>query len=264
MLTATDTGLMAQMFGHRHIRFMVQAIVLVLVVSVVMLFMDWGLRSGTMPIEEVTFKGRFKNITHTQLENVVAKHLKNNFLVVNLETIQIDIEKLPWIYRASVRRKWPSGLYVEFMEQEIVARWGKNVWLNSDGDIVNLDSTRLETEAMPFITGPEKDSEQLLQIFKNYQQRFKNIGIGLNKLIVSKRGSYRLITDTGIEIILGKHDIESRIKRFLNSYQDILARHQGAFSRVDLRYTNGFAVLWNETASNEFKHSVLWGTYVKA
>ena len=114
MLTATDAGLMSQVFGHRHIRFMVQGTVFVLIAVVVMLFMDWGLRSGTMPIEEITFKGQFKNITHAQLENVVAKHLENNFLMVNLETIQNDIEKLPWIYRASVRRKWPSGLYVEF------------------------------------------------------------------------------------------------------------------------------------------------------
>ncbi len=264
MLTATDAGLMSQVFGHRHIRFMVQGTVFVLIAVVVMLFMDWGLRSGTMPIEEITFKGQFKNITHAQLENVVAKHLENNFLMVNLETIQNDIEKLPWIYRASVRRKWPSGLYVEFMEQEIVARWGDKAWLNSNGDIIELSNARLATASMPSITGPEKDSAQLLQSFNDYQKRFKNIGIGLNKLMVSRRGSYRLTTDSGIEIILGKHDIESRIERFLNSYRDILARHQGAFSRVDLRYTNGFAVLWNETANNEFKHSVLWGTYVKA
>ena len=264
MLTATDTGLMGQMLDHRHIRFMVQGIIIVLIISVAMLFMDWGLRSGTMPIEEITFKGRFKNITHAQLENVVAKHLKNNFLMVNLETIQNDIEKLPWVDRASVRRKWPSGLYIEYMEQEIVARWGEHAWLNSNGDIIKLSNAALVSGTKPSITGPEKDSAQLLQTFNDYQERFKNIGLGLNKLRVSQRGSYRLTTDTGIEIILGKHDIQSRIERFINSYRDILARHQGAFSRIDLRYTNGFAVLWNETASNEFKHSVLWGTYVKA
>ena len=42
MLTATDTGLMGQMLDHRHIRFMVQGIIIVLIISVAMLFMEIG------------------------------------------------------------------------------------------------------------------------------------------------------------------------------------------------------------------------------
>lgn len=256
MQSVTESGIFSQMLGHRQIKLLVRGVITVLVVAAVMLFLDWGLRSGTMPIEEITFKGRFKNISRSQLENVIAKHLKNNFIMVNLEIMQKDIEKLPWIYRASVRRKWPAGLYVEFMEQEPVAHWGKTAWLNSNGDVINLKNIKLETAGMPTIIGPEINSAQLLQTFNSYQKLFLRAGMSLAKLTVSERNSYQLTTASGIEIVLGKQDINSRLARFLNVYRDTLARHQGAFGRVDLRYTNGFAVLWNETASIDFMQ---WG-----
>lgn len=260
MQTVTEAGVFSQIFDHRQIKFLVRVILAVLVIASVMLMVDWGLRSATMPIEEITFKGRFKNITHAQLENVIAKHLKNNFLMVNLEIMQKDIEQLPWIYRASVRRKWPTGLYIEFMEQELVAHWGKTAWLNSSGDIINLKNIELDGISLPTVIGPEKNSTQLLHTLNSYQKIFLKVGMSLSRLTVSDRNSYRLTTSSGVEIILGKQNIDSRLERFLNVYPDTLARHQGAFSRVDLRYTNGFAVLWNETASFDFMQNNFWGT----
>lgn len=259
MQTVAESGVLGQILGHRQIKLLVRGIVAVIVVAGLMLFLDWSLRSGTMPIEEITFKGRFKNISHAQLENVIAKHLKNNFLMVNLEVIQKDIETLPWVYRASVRRKWPTGLYVEFMEQVPVARWGKTAWLNNRGDIVNLENNRHGETGLPTVIGPEKDSAQLLQTFISYQKQFLSVGLSLSKLAVSERNSFRLSTVSGVDIILGKRDVNSRLARFLKVFPETLANHQGAFSRVDLRYTNGFAVLWNETASIDLKQSVFWG-----
>jgi len=262
MQLATESGAIGQLFGHRQIQFLVRIIMVVFVIVALMLVLDWMLRSGTMPIEEITFKGRFKNISHSQLEKVVARHLKNNLLMVNPDVVQKDIEKLPWIYRASVRRKWPSGLYIEFMEQVPVARWGEQAWLNSAGDIIQLDNVT-GSEVFPTITGAKKDSAQLLQAFKSYQKLFQGAGISLTRLDVSKRNSFQLTTASGVTIILGKQNIQLRIKRFLGVYQKTLAMHQGGFSRVDLRYTNGFAVLWNETASVDKGQNVSWGSYDK-
>jgi cell division protein FtsQ len=263
MQTVADSGLAGQMFGHRQVRILIRGIVVALIIASIMLFLDWGLRSGTMPIEEITFKGKFDHISHSQLENVIARHLKNNFLIVNLGNIQKDIEKLPWVYRASVRRKWPTGLHIEYMEQEPVARWGDKAWLNSYGVVIHLDNYKPEADGIPVLTGPEKDSGQLLKKFDSYQKLFATAGLKLARLAVSDRYSYRLTTASGIEIILGKQKINERLVRFLDIYRENLAGHQGSFSRVDLRYTNGFAVLWNETASIEFTQDVFWGTYVK-
>ncbi|MBL83971.1 MAG: cell division protein FtsQ, partial [Marinobacter sp.] len=55
----------------------------------------------------------------------------------------------------------------------------------------------------------------------------------------------------GIEVVLGRDQVEARFERFVTVYQERLASRSDEVRRVDARYSNGVAVQWkpSETAS---------------
>ena len=50
-------------------------------------------------------------------------------------------------------------------------------------------------------------------------------------------------------MIVGRHDAESRVRRFAELLPKLIAPEGRALQRADLRYANGFALKWSEAAS---------------
>ena len=46
------------------------------------------------------------------------------------------------------------------------------------------------------------------------------------------------------ESLLGHENVDKRLQRFLSVYPRLSGEHAGGFQHADLRYTNGFAILW--------------------
>jgi len=72
---------------------------------------------------------------------------------------------------------------------------------------------------------------------------------------VSPRRAWRLKTDSGLEIALGRKDVEARLKRFAAQYQKISERLGAVPAYVDLRYADGFAVRLPRAAKNVDRQS---------
>ena len=58
------------------------------------------------------------------------------------------------------------------------------------------------------------------------------------------RGAWTLTLANGIEVALGRDQVEERFERFLTVYEGRLAVRADEVRRVDARYTNGVAVQW--------------------
>src|SRR5687768_4031388 len=75
------------------------------------------------PIRVVAVEGRFQRVSPVQVEQAVTRGLEAGLMSVDLETVQRNVETLPWVDRARVQRRWPNGLRVEVTEQIAAARW---------------------------------------------------------------------------------------------------------------------------------------------
>jgi cell division protein FtsQ len=54
-----------------------------------------------------------------------------------------------------------------------------------------------------------------------------------------------------VELELGRVDTELRLQRFVRTFPEVFAGHLDVLKRVDLRYSNGFSVYWQQAESGE-------------
>jgi len=225
---------------------------LLILICVLVFAVDFTLRTENLPVRQVRFEGVFHHVTRDQIEAAVRDAVRGNFLLLDLEAIKHAVEALPWVYRASVRRHWPQDVYIQFVEQRLVARWGGAAWLNHEGEVVRLEPTN-EIENLPRLDGPAGTGSQVLQRYEVFNRLLKPAGLHITQLSLTPRHSWRLRVrgmqgETGLEggmvLLIDRVEPEHKVQRFVRAYGKTLASQGSAVRRVDLRYTNGFAVEW--------------------
>ena len=75
------------------------------------------------PLRELVVAGPLQEVTPTQVEYAAGSAVAGNFFTVNLDAVRAAFEKLPWVRKAEVRRRWPNGLELAIEEHVAAARW---------------------------------------------------------------------------------------------------------------------------------------------
>jgi cell division protein FtsQ len=77
----------------------------------------------------------------------------------------------------------------------------------------------------------------------------RNIGLEVTGLHLAARRSWTADLEDGAVIRFGQDDGEDRLERFVTAWPSIAGSHGGQLESADLRYPNGFAVDWRESAT---------------
>lgn len=99
------------------------AVALLLVTTV---GLDVLLRPDTFPVRRVSLEGEFRHVSRDLLGEAVAEAAHGNFYTLDLEAVRRAAEAIPWVHRATVRRRWPDGVEIAIREHELVARWNSD------------------------------------------------------------------------------------------------------------------------------------------
>ena len=91
-------------------------------------------------IESVAVSGGLQRVDAKQVQAVAARAISGNYFSLSLPHIEAQVEAVPWVFSASVRRRWPATLLVEITEVQPVAAWGEAHWLHASGDLVARES----------------------------------------------------------------------------------------------------------------------------
>jgi len=212
---------------------------------------DRLLAPDALTVRQVRFEGEFRRVAEAELGAAVRSIVNRNFLLLDLDAIKQRIEKLPWVYRASVRRAWPRDLHVEFIEQQIVARWGDREWVNHAGEAVTLPAGTELPKDMPRLHGPDGTSAAVLNHYQQLAPIFAAQGLLLERLMLTPRRSWQIAvqdvrTHSRFTLVLDRFDAVQKAERFARSYAQMLASRVAEIRQVDLRYANGFAVQWQK------------------
>jgi cell division protein FtsQ len=73
----------------------------------------------------------------------------------------------------------------------------------------------------------------------------KRLDLGIERLELSDRGSWRATLDNGARMELGRgtsEELLARARRFTATVSQLAERYPGAVQSVDLRYPNGYAL----------------------
>jgi cell division protein FtsQ len=207
---------------------------------------DWVVRADTFPVRAVRFEGEFQHVTQAELETAVLESVRASFLRVDLEAVKAKVERVPWVQSASVRRGWPRDVYVQFTEQQLLARWNGDGFVNQAMQAVRVPGAAAAPEA-PELEGPEGTAWQVFERHQVLDTLLAPAGLKLKRLTLTPRRTWRLELGNGLLLVLDRDDIEHKVERFAQSWPALRregAREARAIQQVDLRYSNGFAVQW--------------------
>ena len=73
---------------------------------------------------------------------------------------------------------------------------------------------------------------------------FLGSGLQVAEVHLSARGSWSLRLSDGTEVEVGRSDSQHRLQRFSRLLPRLVATDPRPLARADLRYTNGFALVW--------------------
>jgi len=197
------------------------------------------------PVTTITITGEIPYTDRQDINQVMDNINLGNFFNVDVNEIQEKIQKLPWIYSVSVRKKWPNEVKIYVVDQTPVARWNGDFLINKFGLAFQADASRIE-HSIPSFFGPEGSEIDALENFGNFSQLLAYKQLKIDELILSERYSWQLILEDGVTLNLGREKSVERIQRFMDIYSHIKEnkKENQAVDYIDLRYDTGLSVGW--------------------
>ena len=199
------------------------------------------------PVRKLVVEGTFQRVTPLQVEAAVGDDLKLGFLSLDLEDLRARVQNIDWVDRVSVGRAWPDKVIVRISEHQAAARWGDNGLLNVRGELFTEHAQHAFPE-LPSLAGPPGTEQDVARRYLAVRGRLAEADLKLERLSLDERGAWSLVLGGGLEIRLGRRDVDQRLLRFFDVVAPALARELPRVRYVDLRYTNGFAVGWRASA----------------
>ncbi|MDC0664076.1 cell division protein FtsQ/DivIB [Marinobacter sp. SS21] len=217
----------------------------------------WGagevLNTMDRQIMAIDVRGELVGESQTDLERQVSKWVGRSFFATDLADVKTALEQRPWIASAAVRRIWPDRLLVEVREKKPLAFWNHGQLVSRSGQLF-APPNRDVAGRLPHLAGPDDRVRDVIDMARGMAEVLAQRELGFAGLTLEPRGAWTLTLANGIEVSLGRDQVEQRFERFITVYQERLATRAGEVQRIDARYSNGVAVQWkplDETSGNK-------------
>lgn len=221
------------------------SLLFVLLILVLCGLAGWRLLDpATLPIRHVRIEGNFQHLSTEKMQSSVTNVIRGGFFNLNVRTIKEALLAEPWVYWVVVQRVWPDGLRVNVKEQQATGYWNENDLLNDSAQIFSPESA-VSIADIPKLSGPAETQMLVLKRYREIQDVLTPLAIKITKLGLSERRAWRIQLQQGPLVILGRNDVDSRIDRFTGPVIASLKDELSRIKQIDMRYTNGFAIQWN-------------------
>ncbi|RWR00528.1 cell division protein FtsQ [[Pantoea] beijingensis] len=228
-------------------------IIFLLMVLGIMLFgglvvLKWMNDASRLPLSTLVVTGKTHYTTNDDIRQaILSLGPPGTFMSQDVDVIQQQIERLPWIKQVSVRKQWPDELKIHLVEYVPVARWNDLHMVDAEAKSFSVPANHIGKEAMPMLYGPEGSEQEVLTGYHEMSQVLAASKFTLKTASMTARRSWQLVTGDDIRIELGRNDDMKRLKRFIELYpalQQQATAENKRISYVDLRYDSGAAVGW--------------------
>lgn len=207
-----------------------------------------GMRALDQPVKHVQVEGRFQRVSPVQIEQAVATVAKHGFLSIDLEEVRRAVSNVAWVDKVRIERSWPNSLRVRVVEHVPAARWGDDGLLNTRGELFLTDVRHVPPD-LPRLEGPSGTESRVAKLYLDTYPKLLAVGMSLTSVKLDARGAWELSLAHGVEIRLGRQDVDDRLQRFIRVASPFAATRLNEINYVDMRYSNGFSVGWNATAT---------------
>jgi len=143
-----------------------------------------------------------------------------------------------------ISREWPNRLRIQLKEQQPVATWDDNTFLNAKGDLFVAEKDKA-TRNLPALSGPQGEQNNAWQTYTALNTLLLPLHLSIVRLQLTEQQAWSLVLNNGLRLVLGQQDLQERLQRFIKAYPS-LAQNKVAIEYIDLRYNHGLAVKYKK------------------
>lgn len=199
--------------------------------------------SERWPIRWLEVNGSFQRVSAEQLRSSLAPQVSASFFTVDLQKLQESALRKPWVAAVNVQKKWPDTVVVTVEEFQPLAHWNKDGLVSSRRTVFSAPDAA-EIQGLPWLDGPESRLDEVLEKWELFNSMLAMAGLEIEHLELHERGSWTMQVNNGTLVQLGRDEPVERLHRLMKSWRGLMVEQELPPSRIDLRYTNGFAVRW--------------------
>lgn len=212
------------------------------------IMVGWMEDAQRLPLSRLVVTGERHYTRNDDIrQSILALGPPGTFMTQDVNIIQQQIERLPWIKQASVRKQWPDELKIHLVEYVPIARWNDQHMVDAEGSSFSVPAARTSKQTLPMLSGPEGSENEVLQGYRDMGVVLAKDKFTLKQAAMTARRSWQLTLNNGMKLNLGRSDTMKRLDRFVELYPVLQQQAQAEKKRisyVDLRYDSGAAVGW--------------------
>jgi cell division protein FtsQ len=222
---------------------------LVLIGSLALVALDRLLLPGRFSIDEVIVTGDAPNVDPAAVLQAVRAIGPRSWFSIDLEQVESKVRQVPWVYRTTVRRRWPGRLVISVSQATPFARYNETEWIDAAGEALALPSD-FPGVGLPRLSGPQSRANEVTERYRELVDLVAQVReVELRSLMLDARDSWEMvIVDLSaadqrlINVTIGRESLHERVARLTGALQGELAARLKTIDSIDLRYPNGFAV----------------------
>lgn len=195
------------------------------------------------PIEYVRVEGPLWYLGGENFRQSLLPLVSTGWFAVDTAKVERSALEFAWVDAVQVTRVWPNTVVMRVTEQRPIARWGEDGLLNVRGERF-VPPNAASFTALPHLIGPPGQEKPMLAQMQALNARLASRSSRIARLGLSKRLAWTARLDDGLEIEFGKQDPLAALEHLLALLPKLGEERLVALRKVDLRYPNGFAAVF--------------------
>jgi cell division protein FtsQ len=221
---------------------------IVVALPVVAVLNGW-LAADQWPIKRLLVTAEYQRVDGDQVRAAVQPQIGRGYFAVDLARVRETVAALPWVERVEVRKRWPDTLELVIVEHRAFAHWGDSKLLSYQGEIFEAPDAG-QLQGLPKLAGPKGRVEEVIAFYRDSQRAFEGTGLDVVGARLTSRGSWTLELSSGAQVMVGRVPQPlAKVQKLVSVLPQLLTGEARTANRIDLRYTNGFAVQWAQPAA---------------
>ncbi|ATF08966.1 cell division protein FtsQ/DivIB [Candidatus Enterovibrio altilux] len=208
--------------------------------------LTWMGDAKQLPLSQIVVQGQLIYLSSIEVRDAVLQLGQlHSFILQDVDAIHSAIFALPWVANVEVRKQWPNTLQVNVTEYHPEAIWNGSQLLDIYGVAFSANPNDVLDQVLVSLYGPVGSEYAVLSAWREMQRILAPTKLEIVKLVLNDRRSWRMVTQDGTRIELGRDSRKERLERFVNMFDEI-NKVCRTIQYVDLRYDTGAAIGWKE------------------
>jgi cell division protein FtsQ len=195
------------------------------------------------PIRWLDLNGTFQRVSAEQLRAGMTPLINESFFTIDLQELRETATRISWVSAVRVQKEWPDKIAVTIEEFVPIAHWNRGQLISEKGEAFAVPEAD-GIQGLPWLQGPQDRLDEVLSYWTEFSDLLVPIGLEISSLRLDRRGAWAMQLSNGTHLQLGREAARQRLQRLLASWDSLMQEQAVPPQDIDLRYTNGFAVLW--------------------